>query len=82
MKFVWEEGDIRPGRIVRNSLTPERWMIGYILTVNEDKKSFTRDHVIVSLSSGEVFSAKAPKTAQQLADMLTRNGACPEEYPQ
>lgn len=81
MKFVWEESDIRPGRIVTSQATPERWMIGYILSVNEERKSFDRDHVVVSLTSGEVIKTKSPKTAQQLADMLTRNDARPEEYP-
>jgi hypothetical protein len=60
MKFIWEESDIKPGRVVGKSPNVGCWIIGYI----PDPHAYT----LISLDDGMV---QPPKTAAELATHLT-----------
>lgn len=72
MKFVWEESDIKPGRVYSKVGITEQWIIGYVPGL--DSKS---NRVHISLSDGMVLP---PQTAEALAADLTEGGYVPLEY--
>lgn len=73
MKYIWEPGDIRPGRMLGTVTRGERWIIGY----REAEVDAThRAYVLISLSDGMVT---APRTAHVMAEHLNESGEIPAE---
>lgn len=73
MRFEWEPGDIRVGRVVGDPGRGERWMIGYMA---ESQLGEGKRYTLNSLSDGLV---QMPRTAAELADSLNKTGEWPSE---
>lgn len=73
MRFIWEETDIKPGRVYGRAGMREQWLIGYRPEL-ESKKNL----VSVSLADGMV--AGEPRTKMEMAEVLSRNDYAPIEF--
>lgn len=72
MKFIWEESDIKTGRMYSRVDINENWMIGYRSYAVEEAR-----FVSISMVDGMVT---APLNKNEMADMLTRGGYVPIEF--
>lgn len=74
MKFIWEESDIKTGRIYTRPDIHEDWMIAYLSDIDPDNLA---KYTSVSLSDGLIIKAS---TREDMAQMLTENEYIPKEY--
>lgn len=72
MRVIWDEDDVKVGRVYGKSGIKEQWLIGYRADLSGDAR-----YVSVSTSDGMVT---IPRTKRGMAENLSRNGYSPVEY--
>lgn len=73
MKYIWEENDITPGRIITSKNKSENVLI---CSAGSEESTFDR-YFLVFLKNGALFASRASK--ENLATYLNFNGYLPTD---